>query len=101
MNYSPIRVGERDVFTANYTPLLRPDEAISKAVWSATVVRGVDSNPTAMFQSDPAIAGPKVSQMIAPVVPGITYRIICTAQTSFGRELILPDPGRDELYVPS
>lgn len=100
MNFSPIRVGERDVFTANYTPLLRPGETISHAAWSATVVHGVDPSPMAMIQGDPAILGPKVSQMIVPVVPGITYRLICTVQTSFGRELILPDPGRDQLYVP-
>jgi hypothetical protein len=96
-----MRVGERDVVTANYTPLLAPGETILQAVWSATVVRGIDPNPAAIIQGISTVSGPMANQMIAPTVPAMTYRLICTAQTSLGRELILPDPGYDQLYVPS
>lgn len=101
MNFSPIRSGEQDVFTVNYAPILLPDETILSAKWSATVIRGTDPNPDALIQGDATVSGPKVSQMIAPTVPGMTYSVICTALTSARRKLILPDSGFDQLYVPS
>ena len=101
MNFSPIRPGEQDVFTVNYAPILSTGETILRAVWSCSVVRGTDPDPAAMVRGDATISGPKVSQMIAPRVPGMTYRIVCTAQTNTGRTLVLPDPGLDQLYVPA
>lgn len=101
MNWSPKRSGERDVFTVNYGPILAPGETILAAAWSAQVLHGDDANASAMVQGPATCAGPKVSQLIVAGMPGTTYAVFCTAQTSNGRELILPDPGAEVLYVPS
>jgi hypothetical protein len=101
MNFSPKRSGERDVFTVDYAPILQPGETILEAVWSNAVVRRTDPDHAAMIEGDCTISGAKVSQMIVSGVPGTTYAPFCTAQTSNGRVLVLPDPGFGLLFVPS
>jgi hypothetical protein len=46
-----------------------------------------------------SIDGGKVSQMIGSGVPGVRYAPICTAQTSNGQTLILPEYGNGQLEV--
>jgi hypothetical protein len=100
MNFTPKRSGERDVFTVDYAPILAPGETIVKAVWSNTAVRKSDPDAAAMIEGDCTIAGTKVSQVIVGGLPGTTYAPYCAAQTSYGRQLILPDPGFGLLFVP-
>jgi hypothetical protein len=101
MNFSPKRSAERDVFTVDFGPILAPGETIVTAEWSITVARRNDPHPEAMIEGDCTITGTKVSQVIVSGVPGTTYAPFCAAQTSAGRQLILPDPGFGLLFVPS
>jgi hypothetical protein len=103
MTWSPKRVSEAEAFTADFaggvTPRLGTGETIVSAVWSVSVVTGVDATPSAMLSGSPSISGAKVTQMITGGVKGVTYQLICTAQTSAGQTLVLPDVNDDHLYV--
>lgn len=101
MNFSPKRSSERDVFTVDFAPLLQPGETLVSAEWSNAVVRRDDPAAAAMIEGGCTLSGAKVSQVIVSGVPGVTYAPFCTAMTSSGRELILPDPGFGLLFVPS
>jgi hypothetical protein len=103
MTWTAKRVGETEAFTADFaggvTPRLGTGETITSAVWSVSVVTGVDASPSAMLSGSLAISGAKVTQMITGGVAGVVYRLICTALTSAGQTLVLPDIGRDTLAV--
>jgi hypothetical protein len=99
MNFSPMRAGEKEVFTVDFGPLLAAGETISSPVWSITVVDGCDASANAMIQGSSTLAGSTVSQMIGSGLPGVRYAPKCTVQTSQGETLILPAYGDGLLDV--
>lgn len=98
-NFTPKRAGETEVFTVDFSALLATGETITSAAWSISVVSGSDPSAASMIDGSASISGSKVSQLITGGVSDVTYAPICTANTSLGQVLILPDPGRGFLQV--
>ena len=99
MDYSPKRLTEAEIFTVDYSARIATGETITSAAWSITVVDGVDASATAMIQGAYSISGSQVSQMIGAGIAGMQYAPICTARTSLGQVLVLPDYGDGLLAV--
>jgi hypothetical protein len=98
-DFSPKRAGESEVFTVDFAPLLAPGETVTSAAWSITPIDGQDPSAASMIVGAASVDGGKVSQMIGSGVPGVRYAPICTAQTSNGQTLILPEYGNGQLEV--
>lgn len=99
MDFSPKRAGEVEIFTIDFAPILAPAETLLTAVWSASVVAGVDQTPNAIISGVSIITGTKVSQFVAGGVVGVTYAPVCTITTSFGQTLTLPTSGDGLLLI--
>ena len=99
MDFTPKRAAEVEVFTVDFSPLLATGETITSAVWSSTVTRGVDATPGTMIQGAATITGNKVSQLIKGGITGNQYAPVCTAITSAGQTLILPEYGNGQLLI--
>lgn len=99
MNFSPKRAAETEIFTIDYANDLAPGETIIAAVWTSSVVDGIDPNPSATIQGIASISGTKVSNKITAGLPGVRYAPICTAQTSLGQVLVLPEYGDGQLEI--
>jgi hypothetical protein len=99
MNFSPKRATETEIFAVDFAPLLAVGETIQSAVWTSTVVDGIDPTPNATISGVATISGTKVSNKIAAGIPGVRYAPICTAQTSLGQMLVLPEYGHGLLLV--
>lgn len=99
MDFTPKRATEQEIFTVDYAGMLATGETIASAVWTMTVAAGVDANASAMIQGSAAIAGSKVSNKITAGIPGVRYAPTCTAQTSLGQTLVLPEYGDGLLEV--
>lgn len=52
------------------------DATVTAAVWS-----GTDSNPSAIISGSATIDGSEVSNLITGGELGVTYRLLCTAET--------------------
>lgn len=98
-DYSPKRVGEVEIITVDYVLLLASGETITSASWSNSVVRGTDAYASSMIQGATSISGSKVSTKITAGIVGVFYAPICTALTSAGQTLILPEYGNGILQV--
>lgn len=98
-NYDPMRAGERDIFTVDFSPLLEDGETISAPVWTIAAVDALDPDASALIEGSASISGTFVSQMINAGIPGVRYEPKCTVQTSLGRTLILPDYGAGYLDI--
>ena len=98
MNFSPKRAAEIETFAVDFANSLQDGVTILSAVWTITTTHGTDKT-SAMIIGDAQIVGSQVSQLIGNGVPGLTYIPICTAETSDGQTLILPDPGYGLLPV--
>jgi hypothetical protein len=98
-NFHPKRAAEREVFTVDFSPILAAGEAITSAVWSITAVDGSDPSASAMVSGEARPNGALVSQFIMGGVPGVVYAPVCTAQTSEGQALVLPEYGAGLLEV--
>lgn len=99
MDFTPKRVGESEVLTVDFSELLGEGETIVSAAWSMRVNVGADSSASSMIQGEATIADTKVSQMVTAGVAGVRYEPRCTATTTLGQILILPDPGYGRLLV--
>jgi hypothetical protein len=99
MNFTPKRSTETEIFTVDFAPLLAVSETIASAVWTSTVVDGIDPSPNTTIQGIASISGTKVSGKITAGVPGVRYAPICTAQTSLGQTLVLPEYGQGQLEI--
>lgn len=99
MDFSPKRVGETEVFTVDFAQLLGQGETITSAVWACTVKEGTDAAPAIMIYGAASISGSQVSQKIRGGVANVYYAPICTASTSAGQVLILPESGYGILHV--
>lgn len=98
-DYDDKRVGDTEVLSVDYSKQLGAGETIISATWSVRVLSGVDAAPGNMLQGGSTTNGPKVSQMLTGGVAGVYYSPLCTALTSLGQTLTLPDPGRGGLLV--
>lgn len=99
MNFSPKRAAETEIFAVDFAPLLAVSETIQSAVWTSTVVDGIDPSPNATISGVASISGTKVSGKITAGIPGVRYAPICTVQTSLGQTLVLPEYGHGLLLV--
>jgi hypothetical protein len=98
MNFTPKRAAEVETYSVDFSPLLKDGVTITSASWTVTTVHGTDKTSD-MLDGGAEISGGQVHQRIGGGVPGLTYVPICTAQTSDGQTLILPDPGYGYLPV--
>jgi hypothetical protein len=99
MDFTPKRVGESEVLTVDYVDDLAPGETILSASWSMRVKAGSDPAASSMIQGTVTVTGTKVSQMVTAGVAGVLYEPLCTALTSLGQTVELPDPGEGLLMV--
>jgi hypothetical protein len=99
MDFTPKRVGESEVLTVDFVDLLGVGETILSASWNMRVKAGVDPAANSMIQGTATTTGTKVSQMVTAGVAGVLYEPLCTALTSLGQTVELPDPGEGLLMV--
>jgi len=101
MNFTNKRVAEDVIFSVDYstTGLLADGETITFAVWTNSVREGTDPHPENMISGAASINGSVVSQLIEGGLAEVYYWPICTATTSLGQILVLPDPGQGSLHV--
>jgi hypothetical protein len=101
MDFSPKRMTEQEVFTVDFATLgtLAAGETILSAAWSNSVIRGVDANAGAMIQGSATVIGTKVSQLIKAGLIDVFYAPVCTAVTSLGQVLVLPEYGHGLLRI--
>ena len=77
------QVDEDIVASFDYTGAgLATGETISSAVFSATVIKGIDAAPSNIISGVAAISGAICSQLIINGLDGVKYLIQCTATTS-------------------
>lgn len=98
-DFTSKRVGETEVFTVDYTKNLSVGETILSAVWTNSVKTGTDALPGSMIQGVATITGTLVSNKITGGIAGVYYAPICTATTSLGQILVLPEPPNGQLLV--
>jgi hypothetical protein len=99
-DFSNKRSTETEIFTVDFTNLVTPGQTISSATWSITVKSpGIDANASTMLSGSVVIVGMQVSTKISGGVAGVTYFPICTATTSDGEVLVLPDVGQGSLPI--
>ena len=99
MDFTPKRVGETEVMTVDFADLLGEGETILSASWNMRVKTGADPAASSMIQGSVTVMGTKVSQMVTAGVAGVRYEPLCTALTSLGQVLELPDPDEGLLLV--
>jgi len=98
-DFTAKRVGETEIFSVDYAALLGDGVTITGATWTVSVKRGTDATPNAMVSGSASIAGSVVSQKLTGGVAGVSYWPICTATTSDGQTIILPEPYTGALDV--
>lgn len=98
-DFSPKRASETEVFTVDFVDMLPAGVTISVATWSIARVDGIDSQASSMLQGSASISSSQVSQKITAGIPGARYAPKCTALTSDGQTLILPEYGEGMLFV--
>lgn len=98
-DFYPMRAQEVEVITIDFGPALAEGETIVTATWSNTVIEGIDPDPTSIIKRRSTVTGAMVSELFAPVIPGVTYAPVCTVQTSGMQTLILPEYGHGRLEV--
>jgi hypothetical protein len=91
MSFDPKAPAAKEFFAHDFRWQLATGETISSAVWTVTVLSGVDASPASMLSGVAIIAGSRVSQLIIGGVAGVKYCLACKATTSAGQELVLDD----------
>jgi len=99
VDFTPKRIQETEIFSVDYTALLGTGETITSAVWTNSVKEGTDASPSSMVSGFASITGAVVSQKLTGGVAGVYYWPICTAVTSAGQTIILPEPNDGALLV--
>lgn len=97
-DFLPKAVSETDVLTFDYTDSLAEDELILSAALTVTVEQGVDASPASILSGTSNRVTPLVLQQVAGGLRNVTYLIVCTATTDFGRVLV--SAGRLPVIVP-
>ncbi len=101
MNFTNKRIAEDVILSVDYstTDVLADGETIVSATWTNSVRSGTDPAPQNMLSGAASINGLIVSQLLIDGVLDVWYWPICTALTSLGQTLVLPDPGQGSLHV--
>lgn len=98
-DFTAKRVGETEFFTVDFVNQVTVGATITSATWTNTVKTGVDATPNAMISGAATISGTQVTTRITAGVAGNVYLPICTAVTSDGETLILPEPTNGALPI--
>jgi len=80
---------ESKVIIFDFISQLAVLETVDSAVVVVDVWSGTDENPSSMLSGDPVPANTQVSQYITDGVPGVIYKITCTATSSNGQVLVM------------
>jgi hypothetical protein len=98
-NFSPMRVGEMEVFTVDFatTNSLATGETITSSTWT---IKSVDGGvvPNGMLPGPGSIVGTVCSMYLSAVAAGL-FLPLCTVTTSRGQTLTLPDVGAGQLAI--
>lgn len=73
---------ESELFTFDFSQILKPSETISTASSSVIVISGVDATPLAMIVGTPVVSGTLAYQRLVGGLTGVTYRLVITITTS-------------------
>ena len=98
-DFSAKRVGETEYFAVDFVNQVTIGATIVSATWTNTVKTGVDATPNAMISGPAIINGTQVTTKITAGIAGNVYLPICTAVTSDGETLILPEPANGALPI--
>jgi len=91
MPFTEKRPAEREKFAFNYKRLLPQDVTIQSAVWTVSVLEGVDAGAAGMISGAAVIEGDKVSQLVIDGLIDVQYCLQCEAFFSDGQRVILSD----------
>jgi len=91
MPFTEKRPAEREKFAFSYKRLLPEGVTIQSAVWTVSVLEGVDAGAAAMVSGAAVIEGDKVSQLIIDGLVDVQYCLQCEAVFSDGQHVILSD----------
>lgn len=89
-------VNERITITCNFAKRLALGVGLVSPTVTATVLTGVDANPSAILSGAASVDGTKVLQHVIGGVNGVTYKLVFTVDTDeataqrFIEELDLP-----------
>jgi len=75
--------------TFDFLSRLAIGETLSSASVAATVYSGTDAAPSAIISGSDSISGSQVTQLITGGTLGVTYLLVCTANTSLSQVLEL------------
>lgn len=82
-------LGETSTVQFSFLSRLGASETISSASIAASVYSGTDAAPSAIINGSASIGGSTVSQSITGGTLGVTYELLCTANTSLSQVLQL------------
>jgi hypothetical protein len=72
----------------DFTSLLDAGESVTSSTVTATVYSGVDASPSSMISGSASVSNNVVTQKIQGGVVGVTYGLVCTANTNLGQTLV-------------
>jgi hypothetical protein len=79
--------GETRAEVFDFASRLSLGETISSASTVATTYSGTDASPSGIISGSASISGSKVTQVVTAGTLGVTYLLVCTANTSAGQVL--------------
>lgn len=94
-SFDPKLSASVELFAFDFARELASGEIITSASWTVSTLAGVDASASSMQSGQPAIAGTRVSQLIANGASGVRYLVECIAVTNFGQQI----PAYASLYV--
>jgi hypothetical protein len=90
ISFQPARLSEVSFLSQpfDFVAQLAIGETISTQAVTASVYQGTDPNPAALIHGAAAVQNiTQVVQMVAPLVLGVIYELLCTVTTSLGQTL--------------
>lgn len=81
--------GETLALAFNFGTRLAVGETISSASTTCTVYSGTDASPSSVISGSTTISGSQVTQKVTGGTLGVTYKLVCTANTSASQVLLL------------
>ena len=89
IDWTPTTGADVELYQLSYAQILRPSETVVSATWDIVVLNGTDVDPLSRMVGVPSINGSTVSQMVGPLLEGVTYEMTCKAVTSLAQTLAL------------
>ncbi len=81
--------GETSNIFFNFGTRLAVGETISSASVTCAVYSGTDASPSSVISGSATISGAQVTQKVTGGTLGVTYKLVCTANTSASQVLLL------------